>query len=249
MADRHDELIRVLGERHEKALLKSISRLEREVIHAANEAPTKGGKLYDARFAIQIRKELSLIFTEEYLSTANTSITEYREAVDSIVDLFGELGVPLDLARADREVIQELQKISFQGFQAQANKVLEELSDIVYTSTVTGGNTADLILSMQNSLDSKLKRHAGQMVHDSLSQFDATLLRKFGEDAGAEKWKYTGTEILTTRNWCRNHIDRVMTEDEIREDWAKEWDGKAEGDPFVVRGGYNCRHRWRPVFE
>jgi len=23
--------------------------------------------------------------------------------------------------------------------------------------------------------------------------------------------------------------------------------GKATGDPFIVRGGYNCRHHWQPV--
>ena len=22
---------------------------------------------------------------------------------------------------------------------------------------------------------------------------------------------------------------------------------KAEGDPFIVRGGYRCRHRWLPI--
>jgi hypothetical protein len=249
VADRHDKLIESLGDKHEARLLRAIKRLEREVVRAANDAPTRGGRLYDARFAIQLRKELSKIFTEEYLSAANLSIVEYQEAVDSITKLFGELDVPLDLKQADKEVIQQLQKISFQGFQAQANTAIEELSDILYTSTVTGGNTADLVLSLQDALDKRLKRHAGQMVHDTLSQFDATLLRKFGEDTGAEKWKYTGTSITTTRKWCRNHIDMVMTEEEIREDWSKEWDGKAEGDPFVVRGGYNCRHRWRPVFE
>ena len=36
-----------------------------------------------------------------------------------------------------------------------------------------------------------------------------------------------------------------MTEDEIREEWANNsWAGKSSGDPFIVRGGYNCRHHW-----
>jgi hypothetical protein len=45
------------------------------------------------------------------------------------------------------------------------------------------------------------------------------------------------------------HNMKTYTEDEIREMWAEnEWTGKAAGDPFIVRGGYNCRHHFRPVF-
>ena len=29
--------------------------------------------------------------------------------------------------------------------------------------------------------------------------------------------------------------------------WGKK--GKAAGDPFIVRGGYNCRHHFRPVLD
>jgi hypothetical protein len=40
----------------------------------------------------------------------------------------------------------------------------------------------------------------------------------------------------------------VLTEEEIRDIWANEtWAGKAQGDPFVVRGGYNCRHSFQPI--
>jgi len=28
---------------------------------------------------------------------------------------------------------------------------------------------------------------------------------------------------------------------------SQTWQGKAQGDPFVVRGGYNCRHHWQPT--
>ena len=39
-----------------------------------------------------------------------------------------------------------------------------------------------------------------------------------------------------------------VSPDEIRQIWANEsWEGKAPGEPFVVRGGYNWRHHFMPV--
>ena len=36
----------------------------------------------------------------------------------------------------------------------------------------------------------------------------------------------------------------LFTKDEVRKLWQRSWKGKQPGDPFIVRGGYNCRHQW-----
>jgi hypothetical protein len=88
------------------------------------------------------------------------------------------------------------------------------------------------------------------MVHDSLMQFDSSIVVNAGKESGAEKWKYYGSVIRDSREWCKQHAGKIYTEEEIREMWAEnQWQGKAPGDPFIVRGGYNCRHHFRPVFE
>ena len=95
-----------------------------------------------------------------------------------------------------------------------------------------------------------MRRYASQMVHDSLMQFDAGINVAAGKEVGATEWKYYGSVIQDSRPWCVKHAGKRFTEDEIREMWANnEWQGKAPGDPFIVRGGYNCRHHWRPVFD
>lgn len=250
MANNYEEFIDLLGNTHEERLLKAIDRLEKQIIGEANKLPTKKGKLFDAQYAIKIRSNLRAFMQKEYLGSVHESVLEYAQAEESILEMINDqIDVPLELQRVDKEVIQSLQKMSFQGFQDHAGTVLDELADVVYTSTVTGSDTASVILSLQSKLDKRLRRHAGQMAHDSLAQFDATLLKRFGEKAGAEYWEYFGTIINTSRQWCKDHLHRVMSETEIREEWATHWEGKAEGDPFIVRGGFNCRHRWRPVFD
>jgi hypothetical protein len=87
------------------------------------------------------------------------------------------------------------------------------------------------------------------MAQDSLMQFDASINTAIGKQSGATKWKYYGGTVRDSRPFCVEHAGQVFTDEEIEETWSGSWKGKASGDPFIVRGGYNCQHHWRPVFD
>ena len=97
-----------------------------------------------------------------------------------------------------------------------------------------------------------MKRYAGQILNDSLREFDATLNLAKSNDAGLTHVVYQGSNIPTTREFCRlvrsGAYDKrnggLFTIDEVRKLWRRNWKGKKPGDPFIVRGGYNCRHQW-----
>ena len=97
-----------------------------------------------------------------------------------------------------------------------------------------------------------MKRYAGQILNDSLREFDATLNLAKSNDAGLIHVVYQGSNIPTTRDFCRlvrsGAYDKrkggLFTIDEVRKLWRRNWKGKKPGDPFIVRGGYNCRHQW-----
>ncbi len=101
-----------------------------------------------------------------------------------------------------------------------------------------------------------MKRYAGQILNDSLRDFDATLNFNKAKDAGLEYVKYYGDVIPTTRTLCRNMINGVYDKSgkgiytiaEINRIWnSTSWSGKKGGTPMVVRGGYNCRHQFSYV--
>ena len=101
-----------------------------------------------------------------------------------------------------------------------------------------------------------MKRYAGQILNDSLRDFDATLNFNKSQDAGLTFVKYYGDVIPTTRDHCRNIINGVynkrksglFTIEEVNSLWtSRSWKGKKSGNPLVVRGGYNCRHQWSYV--
>lgn len=98
-----------------------------------------------------------------------------------------------------------------------------------------------------------MKRYAGQVLNDSLRDFDATLNFNKSKDAGLTHVKYYGDVISTTRDHCKNMINGVynkrdngiFTIEEITEIWnSRSWKGKKSGNPLVARGGYNCRHQF-----
>ena len=93
-----------------------------------------------------------------------------------------------------------------------------------------------------------LRRYAYQQVHDGLMQFNGSFTKAKADEAGLDHFAFDGDLVRDSREFCIRHTGKVMSVDEIREIWANSsWQGKAPGDPFVVRGGYNCRHHFTPV--
>jgi len=102
----------------------------------------------------------------------------------------------------------------------------------------------------RDKVGNNMRRYAVAFAHDSLMQFSASINVSTALELGAERWKYYGTTVRDTRDFCSRMEDKILTTEEIREKWANEnWAGKSAGDPFIVRGGYNCRHHFRPVFN
>ena len=134
---------------------------------------------------------------------------------------------------SDKVEINRLVDIAKNGTEAQSKAAIDKLHS-VYAADKAGNN---------------MRRYATQVAQDSLMQFDASINVNAGVEAGAEKWKYYGDVIRDSREFCRRHAGNTYTTEDIAEIWSGDWSGKASGDPFIVRGGYNCRHHWRPVFD
>ena len=96
-------------------------------------------------------------------------------------------------------------------------------------------------------LGENMRKYSSQIAHDSIMQFDGQFTKYKGDEAGITSYKYTGTSITTTRDFCRRNLNRVFTEEEARSVWSgQSWAGKSGSDPFVNRGGYRCRHSFIP---
>jgi len=292
-----------------KSLIKTLDRIEREVVSLASRLPLTDGKLIELQSAIAIRPRIKFILEKEYLKWSDDVVREgFNKQAKRIEKAFKRIGnIPIEfqeLTKGDLALVQNLKQQYFTQFKDVSNTFTRKLSEKVYQNTLVGSEFAVLEKELRQTIngiyassddpeiqrlvnyinDNKfdkskqaqvdksiqtlqskfardragenMKRYAGQILNDSLRDFDATLNFNKSQDAGLTFVKYYGDVIPTTREICRNMISGVynkrksglFTVDEVRKLWAsRSWSGKKSGDPLVVRGGYNCRHQWSYV--
>ena len=294
-----------------ETLIKTLDKIEREVIATASRLPLTDGKLIELQSAIAIRPQIKAILEREYLAWSDTVVREgFNKQAKRIEKAFKRIGnVPVEfqeLTKGDLALIQNLKQQYFTQFKDVSNTFTRKLADKVYQNTLIGSEFAVLEKELRQTINGiyassddpevqrlinyikenetsdnptiqakvdksvqtlqskfatdrageNMKRYAGQILNDSLRDFDATLNFNKSQEAGLTYVKYFGDVIPTTREICRNVINGVydkrsgglFTVDEVRQLWAsRSWSGKKSGDPLIVRGGYNCRHQWSYV--
>lgn len=242
----HGEDLAKLVALHQKRLGDALVKLEDRIADLMATAPLKDGELFDLEWAIAARTEIRRLVEEEYLTAVDEIIREYPSVAASASTMLATYGA---FTEVDPKIIMQLQNLTFQGFEDIGNEYIDVISKEVYQNTLTGRAFAESVKTIKEVAGGNMARYATQQMHDSLMQFDASINVAIGKEAGATKWKYVGRLIETSRPFCREHEGEVMTTERIEKLWAGDWAGKASGDPFIVRGGYNCKHRFRPVFD
>jgi len=91
-------------------------------------------------------------------------------------------------------------------------------------------------------------KYATLVVQDSIMGFDGQFAKYRADEVGLTSYLYYGSLMKDSRDFCRKHAGKVYNEEQIAEIWANDTgQGRDQGSPFIVRGGYNCRHSWQPV--
>ena len=281
----HARIVARIGATHEQRLLLVLQDLEQRIAVLMDMMPTRQGKMFDLGWALRARTDLSQIMRETFLTEVDSMIREYDDVLSSLDSLYAEFD---EFVGVEPDVIAQLKRISFQGFEDIASTFTDELANELYQNTLTGRPVSDSVKNIRQKINGiymnsdkaeinrlvqlakegseeavealhreyaadrtgrNMRRYARQMVHDSVMQFDASVNMAAAQRLGADEFKYYGSVVEDSRDWCIRHVNKTYSEDEIREMWDEnEWQGKAAGDPFIVRGGYNCRHHFRPVF-
>jgi len=301
--------IEIAEAKYYETLIKTLDRIEREVVSLASRLPLTDGKLIELQSAIAIRPQIKAILEREYLKWSDTVVREgFNKQAKRIEKAFKRIGnIPIafqEITKGDQALIQNLKQQYFTQFKDVSNTFTRRLSEKVYQNTLVGSEFAVLEKELRQTINGiyasaddpeaqklinyinknkfnkskrtiveqkiqllqskfardrageNMKRYAGQILNDSLRDFDATINFNKANDAGLTYVKYYGDVIPTTRDHCRKIINGVynkrksglFTIDEVNSLWtSRGWKGKKSGNPLVVRGGYNCRHQWSYV--
>lgn len=110
--------------------------------------------------------------------------------------------------------------------------------------------TANLTLAAFRTAFSKRFEASGyvmrwfqQFTGDLFHQFDASAQATLAQELDLQHFQYAGTSMRNTRCFCDRRLNRIYTRD-FAALWNEiEWRGKIpNGNFFIDRGGYNCRH-------
>lgn len=158
-------------------------------------------------------------------------------AVQSIAESVRHKVSGLMITTSDMEITRLQNKIK--RLKVASSSASEEINDLMNQLRSKFRNV---------SVGGSLRQSASAEMHNLVMDFDGVFIRHRGQQAGLDKFKYSGSIIRDSRKFCVSNQGEVFTEEEAKQKWANEsWSGKRTGDPFVVRGGHRCRHFWVPV--
>ena len=156
----------------------------------------------------------------------------FAEVVQTIRDKINGIYQQAD-TKKQQELVDfiQAQRVAGKTNTEDFKTAVDELKQ-TYGSTVTGNNLAS---------------YSGQIVQDALMGFDGQFAKFRADELGLTSYVDYGSIVRDSRDYCVEHANKVFTEEEARTLWQNEWQGKSGSDPFLDRGGYNCRHHWQPV--
>jgi len=177
------------------------------------------------------------------------------------------------LAQVKEQSIEStLQGLTEQGLTAN---ITDKIRDVLRTNITTGGTFKQIMQQVRETIVSTnagegiLERYVKQITTDSLNQYSRNYLQIATQAAGMEWFRYTGSNIETTRCFCFalrqksyfhvSEIPALLRGDfpEYQAMKCKEYDktglpqgmiaGTNAANFLTNAGGYNCGHRPIPI--
>lgn len=178
-------------------------------------------------------------------------IRNYIEQTYSNLDRLVQANLKLTAGEIpDTTPSTQLEQLRVEGLAATLNQLEKEQQTII-NSLVIGGIAGiaitPIVIQLRSTLG-KIRARLTVAYETSTRNIDGALTLIRSRNAGIEKYRYVGGVIPTTRDFCSRHNGKEYTLAEINTIWrTQNWSGKAPGNPFIVRGGYNCRHMFVPI--
>jgi len=177
----------------------------------------------------------SALNTQPSENTVLQLLTPVLEDQTAMLELPGDLAQQTRIAGASSAAIVSEYNSSVEAFLA------------ALTLLLLSSDTRNRNRNIRTLVDQYRKRST-RTIQDTVVVTDAAYGIFVMRDAGVERFVYRGGLVAGSREFCRSHNNKTYTEGEIRQIWSSQtWGGKRPGDPFVTRGGYNCRHYWVPA--
>lgn len=162
----------------------------------------------------------------------------YREELEAVQAQLDVYGYENQLTGADERILDQLIQFDFEKIDNTINQYGASLRQQITRATVLNAPfnidsvTDSLSKTIKNRIETELRTGAAGL-NRSITFVRATDIKD------VPKFRYIGPDDKITRVFCREHLDKEYTAEEIgRLDNGQGLDVMAYG------GGWNCRHDW-----
>lgn len=221
-----------------------------------NIAPTAANLQRIELIANALKDEL---FEGEYLEALSKFVSHFQEQGDIILEIYSGQGFDVKDNPLYKQVISNAQKNTLSLFDESAieNVLVSPVKDILTQSITTATKFSDAVENIKNfiegnsEIDGRLSKYAKTYARDAFSIFDRSFTQIVNQDVEVGFWEFAGGIVKDSRDFCRERVGKIFTDEEVRS-WASEdWQGKnpntTEDTIFNYLGGYNCMHTLLPV--
>jgi len=253
-----DEMIAAIDAQLDAIIADHTDKLERAIeacrLRIINMLMTEDFEDIDMK-RLQTLHQNAVKTINEVYGTAVQSL-DYSEIANLVSDSLKASNVDVAFTVADKQMMDALKGNLADVYVKLGASVGTQIGQAIYSSILGGVGADELAAQVTNALiglsdraGRPMTQYVGMYTQDGVMEFYSAIHRKKAKDVGIKKFLYAGTVIKTTRPFCRARVGNVYTEEQIQSWQNMQWKGKKEGNIWLTRGGYRCRHHFRPVVD
>jgi hypothetical protein len=261
----------------QKQMLDEINLLTQQLNIKGDSIKITAGNI---RLLDRLKSKLqSIILSPEYVSAVKQYTTSFNDVIKLQNEYFSAVQSNFTPPKLTKEIRNQairsvVDNLTESGISAN---ITSKIHDLVRNSVSTGGSYNSLNNQLRDYIinnttgEGQLLKYTKQITTDALNQFSGEYASVITSDLGFEWFRYSGSNIETSRPFCLACRDRQwfhiselpkVLKGDFQE--FKDYNGKIykkTGLPQgmvpgtdvtnfqVYRGGYNCGHQWRPGSE
>jgi len=246
---------------NEKRILQAVAAVNNQIsvmvqsllkVDGAGRIKSTAGNIQRAK---QMQKAIMKEMTQgAFKDEMNSLIGTFGKIPDYATEAFQEVRLLPEFGQADDEMVRIMANDTLNEVSAMATQWAGNINSAVYAGAIAGTPRKELLKQAEQLLighsdvrGRPMVNYVQTIVNTRIAELDTLMILRKGDELGIERWRYTGSTIRDSREWCVDHAGKIFTKEEIEEWRDKKWNGKKAGDPFVTRGGWNCRHGFSPV--
>jgi hypothetical protein len=222
----------------------TLRKVENNLKKLLVEYSGKTSQAVDIEFALEAKTQLQALLRDAgYYTAVDDAVGKYSTVIKSVKDTYGAFGANVKFTDIDRRAITEFIQTDLGEFADLGRDIQRQIYKSLTDSALGGISVPESVTAIEAALaNTDIAKHAYTIINTAYLQFNARVNNIAAENTGWKQAIYMGPIDNVTRDFCRAHINQIMTIDE-----AKKLQNDQGMSAWSSVGGWNCRHRWVAV--